>query len=232
MASKRAVEMFYDVLSPYAYVGFQIMRRYQPLWSIDLKLTPVLIGGIMHATDNKPPGYNVYKSKNMLRDMSRLCESYQLPYTFDPNIEEKLFKKGSLKAQRLLVATSVDAPKSLMDVSHALFLQSWGVAADITDDQVLLHACSEAGLDDTTAQQLLARTEDAVIKDLLKQNTAKAVEHGVFGLPAFVVDNKDMYFGSDRFELMAMRLGEPYYGALANPYQQDLQEFMSGKSKL
>ena len=98
--------------------------------------------------DNVPPGLNIHKQNNMLQDLSRLCESYQLPYTPDPNIEERLFKKGtrltswthtvhhtamgmvllagSLKAQRLLVATSVDEPSSLMALSHALFLQSWG----------------------------------------------------------------------------------------------------------
>ena len=53
------------------------------------------------------------------------------------------------------------------------------------------------------------------IKDTLKTTTSEAVENGAFGLPYIVIKkgkdhlgiDYDTYFGSDRFEVMASKLG-------------------------
>ena len=51
------------------------------------------------------------------------------------------------------------------------------------------------------------------IKDALKQTTSEAVREGCFGLPFMLVDqgrhsnDVETYFGSDRFEVMASKLG-------------------------
>jgi 2-hydroxychromene-2-carboxylate isomerase len=54
---------------------------------------------------------------------------------------------------------------------------------------------------------LLAATGDSEVKEALKATTAEAVERGVFGAPTFFAGG-EMFFGSDRFEIMAHRLGE------------------------
>eukprot|EP00730_Choanoeca_flexa_P011443 TRINITY_DN2561_c0_g1_i2.p1 TRINITY_DN2561_c0_g1~~TRINITY_DN2561_c0_g1_i2.p1 ORF type:complete len:201 (+),score=33.47 TRINITY_DN2561_c0_g1_i2:63-665(+) len=179
MASKRSIELFYDVLSPYAYIGFQILRRYEPIWHVEVTRTPVLIGGIMKATGNQAPGLNPYKQKHMINDIQRQCESYKIPYTQHPDLMAKLFKQGSLKAQRLLVAAALDVPSSLSDLSHHLLLASWGQALDITDDDVLLAACAQAGLDQDQGHRLVERTVDPVVKEQLKTNTERAVSYDV-----------------------------------------------------
>ena len=53
------------------------------------------------------------------------------------------------------------------------------------------------------------------VKDALKTTTSEAVENGEFGLPYIVINKRkahlgiddDTYFGSDRFEVMASKLG-------------------------
>ncbi|KAM6201961.1 glutathione S-transferase kappa 1 isoform 3-T3 [Rhynchocyon petersi] len=46
-ALPRTVELFYDVLSPYSWLGFEVLCRYKHLWNMDLQLRPSLIAGIM-----------------------------------------------------------------------------------------------------------------------------------------------------------------------------------------
>uniref|UniRef100_A0A2K5RUN4 Glutathione S-transferase kappa 1 n=1 Tax=Cebus imitator TaxID=2715852 RepID=A0A2K5RUN4_CEBIM len=43
----RTLELFYDVLSPYSWLGFEILCRYQNIWNINLQLRPSFLGGIM-----------------------------------------------------------------------------------------------------------------------------------------------------------------------------------------
>ena len=42
-----SITLFFDCLSPFAYLGYRTLRRYQPLWNVDVVLKPVLLGGVM-----------------------------------------------------------------------------------------------------------------------------------------------------------------------------------------
>nr|KAF6338086.1 glutathione S-transferase kappa 1 [Pipistrellus kuhlii] len=46
----RTVELFYDVLSPYSWLGFEILCRYKNIWNVHLQLRPSLIAGIMKSS--------------------------------------------------------------------------------------------------------------------------------------------------------------------------------------
>ena len=39
-------ELFYDCLSPFSYLAFTVLERYQPVWEVDLRLRPLLLGGV------------------------------------------------------------------------------------------------------------------------------------------------------------------------------------------
>ncbi|XP_043823737.1 glutathione S-transferase kappa 1-like isoform X4 [Dromiciops gliroides] len=43
----RKLELFYDLLSPYSWLGFEVLCRYQNIWNISLKLRPSFLAGIM-----------------------------------------------------------------------------------------------------------------------------------------------------------------------------------------
>ncbi|XP_022366092.1 glutathione S-transferase kappa 1 isoform X6 [Enhydra lutris kenyoni] len=43
----RTLELFYDVLSPYSWLGFEVLCRYKNIWNISLQLRPSFIAGIM-----------------------------------------------------------------------------------------------------------------------------------------------------------------------------------------
>uniref|UniRef100_A0A8C9JDL9 Glutathione S-transferase kappa 1 n=1 Tax=Panthera tigris altaica TaxID=74533 RepID=A0A8C9JDL9_PANTA len=47
MPAPRTLELFYDVLSPYSWLGFEVLCRYKKLWNINLQLRPSLIAAIM-----------------------------------------------------------------------------------------------------------------------------------------------------------------------------------------
>jgi 2-hydroxychromene-2-carboxylate isomerase len=76
----------------------------------------------------------------------------------------------------------------------AIFHFMWEDPRKLDDPAVLEAALEEAGL---PAEDLLELAGDQTIKEQLVANTQEAVEHGVFGLPSFIVGG-ELFFGKDR----------------------------------
>ena len=93
------VEIFYDVISPYSWLAFevvasvallyftnipqsncyQVLCRYRSHWNIDLVLRPCFLGGIMKESGNRPPMMTPSKGLYMNKDLIRNANYYQVP---------------------------------------------------------------------------------------------------------------------------------------------------------
>lgn len=97
-ALRTKVELFYDVVSPYSWFGFevgsfkgyvifdknlnlsfQVLCRYQPHWKMDLHLRPFFLGGIMKGTGNRPPMMVPNKALYMQKDLLRNAAYFGVP---------------------------------------------------------------------------------------------------------------------------------------------------------
>uniref|UniRef100_A0A8C9LXB8 Glutathione S-transferase kappa n=1 Tax=Piliocolobus tephrosceles TaxID=591936 RepID=A0A8C9LXB8_9PRIM len=199
----RTVELFYDVLSPYSWLGFEVLCRYQNIWNISLQLRPSLIGGIMRDSGNKPPGLLPRKGQYMANDIKLLRHHFQIPIQFPKDFFSVIIEKGSLSAMRFLTAVSLEHPEMLEKVSRELWMRVWSRAAE------------KAGMSAEQAQGLLEKISTPKVKNQLKETTEAACRYGAFGLPitvAHVDGQTHMIFGSDRMELLAYLLGEKWMG--------------------
>ncbi|XP_051819348.1 glutathione S-transferase kappa 1-like isoform X2 [Antechinus flavipes] len=48
---RRKLEFFYDLLSPYCWLSFEVLCRYRNIWNINLQLRPTFLAGIMKDTN-------------------------------------------------------------------------------------------------------------------------------------------------------------------------------------
>ncbi|KAM9782933.1 glutathione S-transferase kappa 1-like [Neosynchiropus ocellatus] len=220
MSSKKLVELFYDVVSPYSWLAFEVMCRYRTVWNIDLKLRPAFLGGVMQGAGNKPPGLVPNKFLFMTRDLARLAEYFNVPLRPPSDPFEAMFQKGSLSAMRFVTAVQQmekDGDKRVEQVSRELWRRIWSQDQDIVEPASLTQAALRAGLSETEIQDLLKLCATQPIKDQLKTQTQAALDYGAFGFPMIIchLDGKpEMFFGSDRFELMAHCIGEKWLGPL------------------
>lgn len=217
MTSRKVVELFYDVVSPYSWLGFEVMCRYRNVWNIDLKLRPAFLGGIMHGAGNKPPGLVPNKFAYMAKDLNRLAEYFSVPLQSPADPFEVMFQKGSLAAMRFVAAVQEKEKdgEKVVNVSRELWRRIWSEDKDITEPASLSEAAVKAGLSESEIKELLAMSTSTQVKEKLKSTTQAALDYGAFGFPMIVchVDGKpEMFFGSDRFELMAHCIGEKWLG--------------------
>ncbi|KAF1388067.1 hypothetical protein PFLUV_G00086400 [Perca fluviatilis] len=218
MTSKKVIELFYDVVSPYSWLGFEVMCRYRHVWNIELKLRPAFLGGVMQGAGNKPPGLVPNKFLYMTKDLNRLSEYFGVPLQAPSDPFEAMFQKGSLSAMRFVAAVQErekGGDEQVERVSRELWRRIWSEDKDITAPTSLSEAAMKAGLSDSEIKEVLKLSTSKEIKDKLKSTTQCALDHGAFGFPLVVchVNGKpEVFFGSDRFELMAHCIGERWLG--------------------
>uniref|UniRef100_A0A7N8XBP8 Glutathione S-transferase kappa n=1 Tax=Mastacembelus armatus TaxID=205130 RepID=A0A7N8XBP8_9TELE len=214
MTSKKVVELFYDVASPYSWLGFEVICRYKNVWNIDLKFRPAFLGGVMKGSGNKSPAMVQKKVLYMDKDLSRLRDYFNVPMQHPENTNF-----SSLSAMRFLTAVQEREGGNTMaeQVSRELFLRIWNEDKDITEPGSLseVPAAVKAGLSESEIKELLELYTSPKMKDKLRSTTQDALDYGAFGFPLLVchVNSKaEVFFGSDRFELMAHCIGEKWLG--------------------
>ncbi|XP_022366091.1 glutathione S-transferase kappa 1 isoform X5 [Enhydra lutris kenyoni] len=199
----RTLELFYDVLSPYSWLGFEVLCRYKNIWNISLQLRPSFIAGIMKDSGNQPPALLPRKAQYLRNDVRLLGQYVQVPMHLPKDFFSVILEKGSLSAMRFLTAVSMEHPEMLEKVSRELWMRVWSRAAE------------KAGMSSEQARGLLEKISTPKVKNKLKETTEAACKYGAFGLPITVahLDNQThMLFGSDRMELLAHLLGEKWMG--------------------
>lgn len=63
------IVLYYDVVSPYSWMAFEVLNRYESLWKLPVDYVPFVLGGVMKATSNVPPGSNPFKARYMGKGM-------------------------------------------------------------------------------------------------------------------------------------------------------------------
>jgi len=172
----------------------------------------------MKGSDNKPPMMVASKGAYMAKDLHRLRSFYQVPLKQPQNVFEVLVVKGSLSAQRLLTVVNDKKPALTEPLSRELWLRVWGRDEDITTPESLAEALKKVGVKDAEVSDLLKASADRSVADKLKEVTKEALDLEAFGAPTIIIRDKDnkkqLFFGSDRFEVLAWMLGEKYEGPL------------------
>ncbi|XP_028833122.1 glutathione S-transferase kappa 1-like isoform X2 [Denticeps clupeoides] len=182
--SRKLVELFYDVVSPYSWLGFEVLRRYTDVWNINLKLRPAFLGGVYKGSGNRSP--------------------------------------DNVPTMRFLTAVAereLGGDCRLEQISRELWMRIWSRDQDISQLASLSEAGLKLGLPGSEVEELVKLATSQSVKDKLKATTEEAVQYGAFGFPLIVCHvngRPEIFFGSDRFELMAHCIGEKWMGPQPN----------------
>ncbi|KAM9627735.1 glutathione S-transferase kappa 1 [Morphnus guianensis] len=218
--ARTLVELFYDVVSPYSWLGFEVLCRYRHIWNIDLRFRPAFLGGIMQATGNKPPAMLPKRAEYMVKDVKRMAKYYQVPVQISKDDFQRITGTSSLGAMRFITAIDMTQPQYLEPLSREFWIRFWSQHEDIGQPENMLAVAGQAGLSSELSQKLLEMISSPAVKNRLKETTEEAIKYGAFGMPAVVAHfngEPHLFFGSDRLELLGSVIGEKWLGPVPSP---------------
>jgi 2-hydroxychromene-2-carboxylate isomerase len=195
-----SLEFFFDCSSPWTYLAFSRLPDLVVRTKAEIVWRPILVGGVFNAVNkgvyerraNPEPLKSSYYEKD-LQDWARFCGIRMG--------KPPVFPVRAVAVMRCAIAA--DECGALVPFAKRAFETYWGDLEDISQRDVLMKVASRAGLD---GERLLARSEDADVKDTLRLNTEEVISRGGFGSPTMFVDKDDMYFGNDRLPLVEAAL--------------------------
>lgn len=178
-----------DFISPYAYLAFEQLPVILQDISYSVDYRPVLFAGMLKHHGQLGPAEIIPKRDWTYRQVMWLAHSLNIPlkipasHPFNP-----------LPILRLAIACNVTTTgKTNRYVCETIFRDVWQGGFEASNTQRL----------ETLIKQLQPshdlQSED--VKNCLKNNTDQAIAHGVFGVPAFAVDDK-VFWGLDSLPML------------------------------
>lgn len=208
----KTVDFIFDFGSPNAYMAHKVLPKIAQRTKAKINYIPCLLGGIFKATNNRSPflasagikGRQAYEKIDMTRyaiqfGLTKLKMNPHFP------VNTILLMRGAVAAEQ---------KGQLKAYMNAGFAGMWEQGKKMDEEAVFIEHFNAAGLD---AKALIAESQKDAVKEVLRNNTAQAVERGVFGAPTFFVGD-DMYFGKDRLYQVENRLRSPLKHAFINRF--------------
>jgi len=194
------LELFWDFSSPFAYLAATQITSLVERTGVRFVDRPVLLGGLFRAIGQVDvPLFQMSPAKqaHVRDDIHRWAEYYGVPFTFPSR-----FPVSSLKALRAYMALSQTTDDARVHASYRdrVFRAYWADDRDISDDAVLAEALGDH------AAAVMPRMAEAAVKEALHAATNLAVERGVFGVPTYVIDGTQLFWGQDRMILVERAL--------------------------
>ncbi len=188
----KTLEFLFDFGAPNGFLAWKVLPALIERTGAALVLTPVLLGGVFKATNNRAPivAYAEVPAKWAYEqlELQRFVTAHGLGrFRMNPH-----FPVNSLTLMRMAMVAQEngDLPR-FVDAAYAAM---WEDGLDMGDPEVIAAAIGAAGFD---AGTLMARAQEPAAKEALAANTQAAVAGGVFGVPTFFVGD-EMFWGKER----------------------------------
>jgi len=186
------VEFDFDFGSPNAYLAHLVIPEIAKRTGVDFAYVPVLLGGVFKATGNVSPAVSLRGIKNKPEYEALEMRRFLARHGITHFARNPHFPVNTLQIMRGAVAAR--GLGCFERYVSEVYRHMWAEPKKMDEPDVIRAALVESGL---PADALLARAQDAAVKQELLSNTERAVGRGVFGSPSFFVGD-ELFFGKDR----------------------------------
>lgn len=195
----KQVEFYFDLGSPYSYLGFYQIQKIAKQNQAQVIWKPVLLGGIFKATGNSSPMVVPAKASYSMIDMGRWSKLWNIPIQMNP-----YFPINTLNLMRVITAVQFYQTEKFLTVLNALFDAMFGHPRNLNDINELIALLQSLGF---STEQVQTWLSDEHVKAQLKNMTEEAIGRGVFGAPTWFIGD-EMFWGVDHLHFVEMELAK------------------------
>lgn len=186
------IDYYFSTISPYTYLAGTRAEAVAEAHGAELCYKPIDLMAVFGRTGGVPPK-DRHPARLALRaqELRRQSEKHGLAIDLDPPFRAVNPAPSSYAFSAAQTAGGGD----LGALVHALTGAVWRDNRDIAQDDVIADCLEASGFDRGLATSgMLAGAETYT------RNTEDAVAAGVFGVPFFIVDGTETFWGQDRIE--------------------------------
>lgn len=190
------ITFYLDFISPYAYLAFEHLPDALQGLSYSVSYKPVLFAGMLKHYGQLGPAEIAPKRDWTYRQVLWLAHKLEIDlqvpqsHPFNPLPLLRIAAQCAMPAEHNVASEAITINRY---VCESIFRHVWLGGADAADPQRL-----EALAQQLASQQRLPADE---AKAALKNNTGEAIAQKVFGVPAFVVDDR-VFWGLDALPML------------------------------
>ena len=183
----KSIEFYFDFSSPYAYLGFKEIKKYEKKYPFQIKYMPIFLGGLHNSAGITPAAFNKIKSKYMVQDTKLVANKKNIKFSFNSYFPIKTvnFMRGAI------IAKDNNYEKIYIE---KIFDSIWRDGLNMNDNIIINKVLKNL---DLNPDIFFGKVSDIKIKDKLKKLTNDALKKGIFGAPTYYV-NRKIFFGQDR----------------------------------
>lgn len=206
------IDFYFDVISPYSYIGFEILQKMHPQWKdVSIRYIPFFLGAVMKESGNRPPAMLPARSIMMFTDLQRTANYWNIPLTPPPLFMDWIRKYRTTGAMKVLLVLEERDEELMLRVAREMWLRLWSRSEKIFEDSDFLEILKACGVKDP--EGVVEKSKEEKYAKILTENTKKGVDLNAYGAPWISVHTIDgeehQFFGSDRFHLIADLLKQP-----------------------
>jgi 2-hydroxychromene-2-carboxylate isomerase len=188
------VTVFYAHSSPWTYLGWQQLREVLARTGAAATFRPIFMAPVFEASgglplNQRPKQRQAYR----LMELARWRKRLGVPI----NLHPKFFPVDDRLAARVAIAHQLEGG-DVAALSQAIMRGVWEEERNIADADDLRSLLEGQSLD---GGALLNAAERPEVQERYDQNTALAVDTGVFGVPTFEIAD-ELFWGQDRLDFV------------------------------
>lgn len=192
------IDYYYTSISPFTYLGHSTLLQIAADAGAKVRFRPVKLGQVFAVSGALPlPQRPECRQQYRLLEISRWATKRNLPVNQQP----AHFPTDPGLADRCAIALQENGQDVGSFVGRVL-AACWAQQQNIADESVITVILTDLGVD---AGELLEQANSADTETIYDANTTAAIDQGVLGAPAYVLDG-EQFWGQDRLELLADRL--------------------------
>jgi 2-hydroxychromene-2-carboxylate isomerase len=182
------VILYFDFVSPYAYLAFTILHQWSQARKITLECRPAILSKLIAGSGNSSPGKVPAKLAWMSRDLVMQSNYYNIPFIFPKG----KFPFSSKEYNEVIACINSDAERCA--AISKIYSDIYGKGQILPVEQYNLGVSQKGG------------------EEKVEAWTEAALKSGAFGVPWIVATKaktheEETFFGGDRLHLVERFLG-------------------------